>query len=201
MGRRGRPPMGFAGGPAVRGGKRIQEQKFGPGARAMVADAHALAGEGRLPEATSAFAKVAGIARERGLHRMATFLGLQAALCAAKAGDQDGFVQNAEHAIGTAKLEGDAGFSARVFGSLVVALAETPFAAGSASFADAVTEAVGVRPSVAIAEAATAEASRSWRRHLPDACDGCGGAVSGADIVFTEDGTADCTWCGSVLTT
>lgn len=200
MGRRGRPPMGFAGGPAVRGGKRIQEQKFGPGARAMVMEAHTQAADGRHAEATAAFAKVAGIARERGLYRMATFLGLQAALAAAKGGDQAGFVAHAEDAIGAAKLEGDAGFSSRAFGALVAALPETPFAAGAASFADAVTEAVGVRPSAAIADATTAEASRAWRRHLPDACDACGGSVSAADIVFTEDGTADCTWCGSVLT-
>lgn len=191
--------MGFANGPAVRGGRRIQEQRFGPGAQARIREAHELAQGGKLAEASAAFADVARIARERGLTRMATFLGAQAARCAARAGDRDGFVQHAESAIGAAKLEADAGFSARTFGTLVSGLRETPFAGGADAFAEAVHQAVGARPSAAIADAATAEASRAGRRHLPGECAACGGTVDGAEIVFNADTTADCPWCGSVL--
>jgi hypothetical protein len=193
--------MGFTGGPVVRGGRRIQEQRIGPGARARVMEAHRLESDGQLSPAAGAFAEVARITRERSLTRMATFLAAGAARCSAKAGDRDGFVQNAELAIGAAKLEGDAGFSARTFGALVASLSQTPFAAGAPSFAEAVHQAVGVAPSVAIVDAPTAEASRSWRRHLPGECTGCGGAVASDAVVFNDDGTADCTYCGSVLTT
>jgi hypothetical protein len=200
MSRRGRPSAGLAGGPALRGGRRIAEQKIGPGARARVMDAHRLGRDGQHREAAAAFADVARITRERHLSRMATHLGAQAARYSAKAGDKDGFVQHAEQAIADARTEGDAAFSARTFGTLVASLADTPFAAGASSFAEAVHQAVGVAPAVAIVDAPTAEASRSWRRHLPSECLACGGTVGSSEVVFNRDGTADCVYCGSLLT-
>ena len=45
-----------------------------------------------------------------------------------------------------------------------------------------------------------AAVNRKMRRGLPKVCSTCGAPVESAKIEFEEDGSADCRYCGAVLT-
>jgi hypothetical protein len=197
MGRRGRPGMGLNAGPAMRGGRRQAGQRLGPGARQQLQEAHQLKQSGRFAEAAAKFDTMGGIARERGMSRMSAWLFAQAAQCHAKAGDRRALVSSTENAISDARLEGDARHSARTFGELVGSLDGTPFAGAKGDIEGAIRNALGVAPSVGGEPVAV---NRSQSRGLPTECDGCGAPVSASLVKFTEDGHADCPYCGSVLT-
>lgn len=197
MGRRGRPGMGFGTGPLVRGGRR-GGGGLGVRAREQLAAARALAEGGQFAEAAAAYSRMAGIARERGMPRMAATLGARAARCHARAGDRQGLISSLEAAIGDAKVEGDADYSARTFGDLLTGLKDTQFAGATADMEGAIRQALGVSPATPPAEAQAL--GRSVRRHLPSECDGCGAPVSSAELRFNERGDADCPYCGSILT-
>ncbi|MEZ4241741.1 MAG: hypothetical protein R3F59_37455 [Myxococcota bacterium] len=199
MGRRGRPGMGMRTGPALRGGRRQQRGGLGEKAREQLQQARALAEAGKFAEAAASYDRMAGIARERDMPRMASTLSAKAAQNHAKAGDRQGLVASTEAAIGDAKQEGDAGHAARTFGDLVGSLGGTSFASAAPDIEGAIRQALGVSP----AAAPTPEASglgRSQRRNLPTACDACGAPVSAGDLRFDERGDADCPYCGSILT-
>lgn len=200
MGRRGRPGMGFGAGPQVRGGRRAAGQKLGPQARARLLEAHDLKRSGQFALAAARFSEMAGIARERGMPRMAATLSAQAAQCHARAGDQNGLVAATEAAIADAKVDGDAEHSARTFGELVGALQGTAFAAAGGQIEGAIRGALGVTPVAPGAPADAASMSRSMRRQLPAECAACGAPVSAAEVKFLESGDADCPYCGSILT-
>ena len=63
----------------------------------------------------------------------------------------------------------------------------------------AVKEALGVTrlPSPDPANAPTV--NRAMRRSLPKACGTCGAPVEAAKVSFSEEGAADCRFCGTVL--
>ncbi|MEQ1571463.1 MAG: hypothetical protein ABMA64_37900, partial [Myxococcota bacterium] len=191
------PGMGFGAGPTVRGGRRAGAQRIGPGARARLMEAHRLKEGGQFTEAAARFSEMAGIARERQMMRMATTLSGLAAQCAAAAGDKGGLVAATEAAIGDAKVDGDAKHSARTFGELLGALEGTPFAGARGDFEGAIRSALGVTPSTG---SATPDVNRTLRRTLPSECDECGAPVESAALRFSDDGHADCPYCGSILT-
>jgi hypothetical protein len=198
MGRRGRPGRGLGAGPVVRGGRR-GGGGLGPRAREQLASARALAQSGQHAEAAAAYTRMAGIARERGMPRMAATLSARAAESHARAGDRQGLVAATEAAIGDAKIEADADHASRTFGDLLSSLKETEFAGAAPEMEGAIRQALGVAPTPPPAEG-TPAVSRSVRRHLPTACDACGAPVSSAELRFNDRGDADCPYCGSILT-
>lgn len=197
MGRRGRPGTGFGAGPAMRGGRRAAGQRLGPVARQKLQEAHQLEQAGQLAEAATRFDAMGGIARDRGLRRMSTFLFARAAQCHAKVGDRDAFVASTENALADARMQGDPSHSARTFGALLDALEGTPFADARADFEAAIRNAVGVAPA---APGEQGVVNRSQARGLPTECDSCGAPVQPALVKVTDDGHADCPYCGSILT-
>ena len=197
MGRRGRPGAGFGAGPMVRGGRR-SAAVLGDRAREQIAEAHQLAASGQWAEAAPALSRLAGIARERGLSRMAATLGARAAQGYARTGDRDAFLAATEAAIGDAKVEGDADHGSRTFGELLAAVSDTTFSGLVPDLEGAIRQALGATPTRPSAEAPTM--GRSVRRHLPASCEACGSDVEGATLRFNERGDADCPTCGSVLT-
>jgi hypothetical protein len=188
--------MGFGAGPAMRGGRRAGGQRLGPVARQMLQEAHQLKESGKLAEAAAKFDSMGAIARERGLRRMSAHLYAQAAQCHAKLGDRQALVASTENAIADARMEGDASHSARTFGELLGSLDGTAFAGAKGDFEGAIRNAIGVAPSAG----GPGSVNRSQTRHLPTECDSCGAPVSASLVKITEDGHADCPYCGSVLT-
>lgn len=195
MGRRGRPGTGFGTGPMVRGGRRVQEQKLGPKARTLLLEAHQHRRNNQFTEAASELSAVAAIARERAMVRMASFLSAQAAICCAKAGDQQGLIAATELAITDAKIEGDADYSSRTFGALLASLEGTPFSNVAVDLDKAIRTALGTVPQAQI----KAAPNRSMQRHLPTECASCGATFTAGDVSFHDTGRADCPSCGSVL--
>jgi hypothetical protein len=173
-------------------------QRIGPGARARLMEAHQLKRNGQFAEAAARFTEMAGIARERGMPRMASTLAAQAAQCHARAGNQQGLIAATEAAIADAKVEGDSHHASRTFGELLGSLDGTSFAGAKGDMDGAIRAALGVAP--AVASGPTADVNRSMRRQLPGECDACGAPVSAAEVKFPEDGHADCPYCGSILT-
>jgi hypothetical protein len=161
-------------------------------------EAHQLKRSGQYAEAAARFSEMAGIARERGMPRMAATLAAQAAQCHARAGNQQGLIASTEAAIADAKLEGDPQHAARTFGELLGSLDGTTFAGAKGQLDGAIRNAIGVAP--VVPAAATADVNRTLRRQLPAECDSCGAPVSSAEVKFNDDGNADCPYCGSILT-
>lgn len=197
MARRGRPGMGFGSGPMMRGGRRVGEQRIGAVARQRLAEAHELEGRGEHATAAARFREVAGICRDRGLSRMATTLSAKAARCFARVGDEQGFVGATEAAIGDARLEADPQHAARTFGELLAGLEGTKFAGGRDALDAAIRSAVGIAPAL---PAAAGEVNRNQRRTVPEECEHCGAGLASVALRFNDDGSADCPFCGSVLT-
>lgn len=192
MGQRGRPGV-FSQGPAVRGGKRIGEQRLGERARDTLAAAHEAWAGGRWAEAGAGFAKGVRICRDRGMHRSAAWLGTLEAAAHAKGGDARAALGAVEGALADARADGDRSHAASVFGELLAALAGTPLEASVPDLERAIREAVGVAP-----RARDQELNRSDKRTLPGRCDVCGVAPDPEKVRPSDDGS-DCQLCGSVL--
>ena len=200
MGRRGRPGRGMGAGPAMRGGRRRGGKGgLGEKARALLKEAREHAERGEHAEAAALFSRMAGVARERGMPRMASTLAVRAAQCQAKIGDREGLIASTEAAIGDAKREGDSGHAARNFGDLLSSLQGTAFASASPEIEGAIRSALGVSPDTGDGNA-NVDVNRSMRRHMPSECDACGAPVSSEGLRFNESGHADCPLCGTVLT-
>jgi len=184
-------------GPMVRGGRREAGTKMGDKARERLRAAHALASDGDHAGASAELTELAGIARKRGLHRIAVHLGTRAAAQAARAGDRDGVIAAAEVAIADAKLDGDKPRSARAFGRIIKALRAGDHDEAAERVAAKVRSELGVAAKAPSGDGPAV--NRAMRRHLPKACPTCGTKVSADGVDFNDDGSVDCTVCGGVL--
>lgn len=192
--------MGFGSGPIRRGGRRAGAGALGDVARQRLHEAHELMAGGQFPQAAALFARMAGVARERGMPRMAAHLAARAAAAHARAGDAAGFQEMASAAIADARVDGDKDRAARDFGILAEVVRDSPLASAADELEAAVRSQLGVAPRAPAAAAEGGPVNRSMRRHLPQACVSCGAPVSGAQLRFNDDGSVDCPFCGSLMT-
>lgn len=191
---------GFGAGPMRRGGRRGQAGALGDVARQRLREAHQLLEDGQNAEAADLFARMAGVARDRGMPRMATHLSARGAAAHARAGNAAGFREQARDAISDAKLDGDKDRAARTFGALLAEVRDSPLAEAAPELEAEVRSQLGVVPRAAPEGEGEGTVNRSMRRHLPQQCASCGAPVSGAKIRFNDDGSIDCPYCGSLLT-
>lgn len=153
--------------------------------------------EGQYAEAAERFERMAGVARERDLSRVAVHLGARAAACHAQMGSADAFDTWLGHALADAALDGDRDRSSRTFGRLVEIVKTTPLSEKADGVVEKVRSQIGVTPKVP--EASNKPVNRSMRRHLPKVCASCGAPVVAEDVEFNEDGSVDCDTCGALV--
>lgn len=180
-----------------RGGRRRAGNRLGDVARQRMQEARQHYRQGQYAEAAGLFERMAGVARERDLTRVAIHMGVRAAACHAHLGHGEAFDQWLAHAMHDAKAEGDRDRSARTFGQLVKVLADTPLADRSDDVAQTVRSQLGVMPKAP--ERSGTPINRSVRRHLPKACASCGAPVVADEVEFNEDGAVDCDTCGGLV--
>lgn len=180
-----------------RGGRRRASNRLGDVARQRLKEARGHYREGRYGEAAALFERMAGVARERDMPRVAVHLGARAAACHAQLGDAAAFETWLGHAISDAQHEGDRDRAARTFGRLVQALKESPLSEQASDVVQTVRSQLGVVPRAP--ELSTAPVNRSVRRHLPQKCANCGAPVNADDVEFNEDGSVDCETCGGLV--
>jgi hypothetical protein len=184
-------------GPLVRGGRREAGIKMGDKARERLRAAHAQAKAGDHAGAAAELRELAGIARKRGLHRIAVHLGTRSAAQAAKAGDRDAVVAATADAIADAKLDGDKPRSARAFGRVLKALRAGDHEEAAERVAAKVRSELGVAAKAPSGDGPPV--NRAMRRHLPKTCPTCGDKVGADSVDFNDDGSVDCGTCGGVL--
>lgn len=170
---------------------------MGEKARERLRDAHQRASEGDHAGASAELVELAGIARKRGLHRIAVHLGTRAAAQAVKAGDAESMKAITEDAIADAKLDGDKPRSARAFGRILAALKAGDHGDALEHTAQRVRTELGVAAKEPTGDGPPV--NRAMRRHLPKACPTCGTQVTAEGVEFNDDGSVDCTVCGGVL--
>lgn len=198
VGRRGRPSGGMVGtGPLRRGGRRGVGGRLGDVARDRMQQARAHYRAGAYAEAAQLFERMAGVARERDLPRVAVHLGVRAAACHAQLGNAEAFDTWVAHALADAAQEGDRDRSARTFGRLVQEMKDTPLASRSDDLVQSVRSQLGVVPKAP--ERSEVKVNRAVRRHLPKVCASCGAPVDPDTIEFNEDGSVDCDTCGALV--
>ncbi|MEN0062678.1 MAG: hypothetical protein AAGA48_11045 [Myxococcota bacterium] len=199
MARKGRMATGamMGTGPVRRGGRRKVEHRLGDVARQRIQEAHAHLAAGEAEPAATKFQRMANVAQEREMPRVAAHLGAHAALAHAMAGDREAFTASLDAAVAEAQKDGDKDRTSRLFGRFLDRLADTPFADDAATLKPTLRNQLGVTPK---APAADPSVNRSMRRHLPKRCANCGADVDEATIAFNDDGSVDCDRCGSLLT-
>lgn len=180
-----------------RGGRRAAGNRLGDVARQRLQEAKEHYREGRYAEAAALFERMASVARERGMPRVATHLGARAAASHAQLGQAEAFDQWLEHAVVDAKQDGDPDRSARTFGQLLQVIEGTPLADRADAVRDTVRSQVGVTPRVP--ESDDTPINRSVRRHLPAKCGSCGAPVDANEVMFNDDGSVDCPTCGGLV--
>jgi len=184
-------------GPVRRGGRRKVEHRLGDVARQRIQEGHAHLAAGESAEAAEKFSRMAQVAGERDMPRVAAHLGAHAALAHAMAGDRDGFGAALEAAIGAAKQDADKDRTSRLFGRILARLADTPLGDDVDAVRTSLRDQLGVTPK---APRADASVNRSMRRHLAKKCATCGVDVEEGSIAFNDDGSIDCERCGSLIT-
>ena len=186
-------------GPLRRGGRRAGSDRLGDVARQRLMEARNHFQDGAHAEALPLFERMAGVARERSMPRVATHLSARAAACHAHLGQTDGFNEWLEHAIADARQDSDPDRSARTFGALLEVLRASPLAERASDVESTVRRQLGVVPKVRAADAET-NVNRNMRRHLPQKCAACGAPLDVEDVHFNEDGSVDCDTCGAIVT-
>lgn len=189
-------------GPGHLGGAR-PAQGLGPVAQQKIREAFQTAQ--RDPAAGAAeFTRLAGIASERGMEGVAGHLCLQAARAWYRAGNEEEAVGSVESAIDFAAELRNRDKALRKFGKLVAEIREKGNTAAADRIAAMVSERLGAAPiappAAAAAQGTPAVLNRSQRRLLPTHCPTCGAPVSSGEVDFNDDGTADCRYCGVVVT-
>ncbi len=180
----------------------------GPGARkagalpprlqARLAEAHKLRKSGEHTQAAATFAQMAEKASERGKHGMAAYLSIQAGRALAASGDEKGAIEQGKLAVGYAAPIQARKKVASKFGKFVHRLREN----GHTEAADIIEADARARLGLGKLPAPSAEGAtvnRAARRGLPKNCSVCSAPVESAKVVFDEDGSADCRYCGVVL--
>ncbi len=196
MGFRGRSGAVFGAGPEVRGGRRVAAQRLSQQTREALGAADAAGAEGRWAEAAALLHKQGLVARQRQLPGIAAWLFARAAGAHARAGDRAAMIASAEEGLKDAALEGNHARSARAFGALEAALAESPFADAAPAIHEAVRAALGVAPKV---PGPGRELNRNQLRGLVSSCEVCGAAARAEALRSTEEGHVDCPTCGTSL--
>jgi len=187
---------GMRSGPNVRGGRREAGTRLGDRARERLRGAHDLATSGDHEAAAAELSTLAGIARKRGLHRIAVHLGTRAAAQHVRAGDLAAMNAAADQAIDDAKADGDQPRSARAFGRVVQLLASGDHEEAAEALSSRVREGLGV---AAKPPGDGPTVNRAMRRSLPKKCPTCETRVRAESVDFNDDGSADCGVCGAVL--
>ena len=197
--RRGRPGMRrMNAGPRRAGGGRKANRLSGAMGERLEA-AHRARKEERFSDAATEFAHVASRANEHGMHPMAVHTALLAVRCWVRTGDREAALAEAVKATRYAAPIKDGTRTSRRFGVVIAKLRANGHDADADALEAAVKEALGVTrlPSPDPANAPTA--NRAMRRSLPKACGTCGAPVEAAKVSFSEEGAADCRFCGTVL--
>ncbi len=184
---------GFGQGPMVAGGRRGTGAPLPPAVRQAMEGAHALLKAGDAAGAADRFAELASRAEERGRPGIAAFAALLGAQARATAGDANRAVDEAL----AASVAGHGSHRPKV-ARRYAAVSAALRAGGHAEAADRLDGEVRSRFGITPAVAAPVAVNRSQRRHLPKSCSACSGPVTDA-VVFDDDGSADCTWCGTNL--
>ncbi len=179
-----------------RGGRRSAENRLGAVARQRMMEGNQLFRSGDYAAAAERFERMAPVARDRGMPRVAAHLSVRAAASHAKLGAQAAFDTWLDHAIADAKQDGDKERSSRMFGKLLKVVRDSPLAGQADALEQKVRSQVGVPPKVPEGEVVV---NRSMRRHLPSKCAACGAPVEADEVEFNEDGSVDCDHCGSIL--
>ncbi len=180
-----------------RGGRRNAGNRLGEAARQRLMEAHELYKGGQYGEAASKFEEMAGVARDRGMSQAASHLSAKAAAAHAQLGDASAMQGALDLAISDARQATDKDRSARTFGTLMGVIRESSLAGSADEIEASVRQQLGVAPRT---QGPAPAVNRSMRRQLPQRCASCGAPVSGAEVRFNEDGSADCNFCGSILT-
>jgi len=183
-------------GPARRGGKR--RGRIGPQAGQALTQAHAHKKAEAFDKAAPIFADLAQGAAGRGNDAMAAHLAYQAAKCLFRAGDKDGALAQVETAIGHAIAAQNPTKFARKFARLVKALQALGLEDEAAQIVAMVKEHMGL--SKLPKQGDPPPVNRAMRRALPKSCASCGARVETDAIFFNQDSSADCRYCGSILT-
>lgn len=181
----------------VEGGRR-RDAALGPAAQAAVQRAWNARDTDPAAAATD-YARLAKMAGDRGMHNMHVHMAVEAARAryrAASGGDMADAEEQVAAGLAAANLAGNVQRSARRFSALVAELREH----GQADVADKVEGDARTRLSLSALPAARLPIplNRSQRRTLPNGCPVCGGDVD-YDVMFNDDGTAECRYCGSNL--
>lgn len=185
------------GGPMRRGGRRSAGNRLGDVARQRLMEAHQRYQDGQYAEAAERFGRMAEVARERNMPQIAAHLSAKAAASHAQLGDAGQMRSWLDRAVSDARQVTDKDRTARTFGTLVQVLRGSPLAGSADEIEAELRQQLGVTPK---ASEGGGTVNRSMRRQLPQRCSACGAPVSGAEVQFNEDGSADCNFCGSILT-
>lgn len=184
-------------GPVRRGGRRKGEHRLGDVARQRIQEGHEHLAAGEVAEAAARFERMAQVAGERDMPRVAAHLGAHAALAHAIADDREAFGRSLEQAVADARKDADKDRSSRLFGRFLDQLADTPLADDVEELRASLRNQLGVTPKAPNADPSV---NRSMRRHLVKRCATCGAEVNETTVVFNDDGSMDCDRCGSLLT-
>ena len=161
--------------------------------------AHEARKDERFGEAAADFAHIAMRANEHGKHQMALHTAVLAARCLVRSGDRDAAVEQAIKAAGYAAPLKDGARTSKRFGKLVAKLREKGHTEDADAIEAAVKQALGVTKLQSPEKGEAPTVNRAMRRGLPKACGTCGAPVESGKVVFSEDGAADCRFCGTVL--
>jgi len=201
VGRRGRSGRNQKqrAGPQRAGGAR-KAGRLPPAAQARLKQAHAQRQSGENQAAAATFLEMASGANDRAKHGMAAHLAMEGARALVAAGDEAGAVEATQAAVRYAAPMRETARFARKFGRLVARLREGGHDAAADAIEAEASERLGVQKLPAPDASAAPPVNRAMRRSLPRSCPTCGAPVASEKTTFTEAGTADCRFCGVVLT-
>lgn len=146
--------------------------------------------------AAERFLEFAGVADERGMAQVATFLALRACDTHTAAGDGAAAVAAGRVAVGFAEGMAEKKRVGRFFVRSLKRL-EAVDKDGSSELAEFARKQLGLKKLPTPGERLSP--NRAQRRSLPKSCSSCGLQVDGAAIEFEDDGTVDCPQCGADL--
>ena len=173
-------------------GGRRPEAGLGPVAQATVQ--RAWGQRDSAPAGAAAdYERLAKMAGDRGMFQMATYFAVECARVQIRSGSSGS--EQITAGLGFATQARSVPKATRRFADLIAELR-----AGGNATADAVETEVKTKLGLTVLPIARVAPpmNRSQRRNLPVACPVCAAAAD-YDVLFHEDGTAECRYCGSTL--